>query len=64
MLIWYLIKKETVMVIKFSRVYRWKKITLTVDISTISLIKSLVSSAGCPQTTGVGCRAEKTSNCR
>lgn len=30
----------------------------------ISLIKSLASSAGSPQTAGVGCRAAKMSNCR
>lgn len=33
------------------------------DIIPISLIKSLASSAGSPQTAGVGCRAAKMSNC-
>lgn len=65
MLIWYLAKKkEANMVFQDWRVHRWKKITPNIDISTIFLIKSLASSAGSPQTTGIGCRVAKTSNCR
>ena len=40
------------------------KITQTAYISSISLIKSLASSAGSSQTAGVGCIAAKMSNCR